>query len=179
MTCSIPTTNQFNPAGPPQSRDVSELFEHPHQVHHDDGSQRSLKTNRKRPRAKQIKNTARSLCNRKPRTLHWEADPPEGAAQRRTRWPPPREEPPGTTAALRSVQHHRHECNQGYAKIAVTVQTSGSSRSVKLVVLLYLSFTTGALLHQAPRHGAGDGKCLEERADEVTQTQRNQFLKPR
>lgn len=122
---------------------------------------------------------ARSLCNRKPKALHWEANPPEGAAQRRTRWPPPREEQPGTTAALRSAQHHRHKCNQCCANIAVTVQTGGRNHSVKLIVLLYLSFPTSALLHQAPRHGAGDGKCLEERADEVTQTQGDQFLKQR
>lgn len=44
---------------------------------------------------------------------------------------------------------------------------------------LYLGFPTSALLHQTPRHGAGDGKCLEERADEVTQTQGYQFLKQR
>lgn len=35
-TCSL--TNQLDLAGPPQSRDVSELLEHPHQVDHDDGS---------------------------------------------------------------------------------------------------------------------------------------------
>lgn len=35
-------TDQFNLAGPPQSRNVPELFEHPQQIHHDDGSQCSL-----------------------------------------------------------------------------------------------------------------------------------------
>lgn len=40
----------------------------------------------------------------------------------------------------------------------------------------YLGFTPCALLHQAPRHGASDGECLEERADEVTQAKGYQLL---
>lgn len=42
MLSLIWRTDQFDLAGPPQSRNVSELFEHPQQVHHDDGSQRRL-----------------------------------------------------------------------------------------------------------------------------------------
>lgn len=88
------------------------------------------KTNKKKnnPEQRRLKNTAGSLCKRKPGARHWEADPPEGAAQRWTRWPPPRVEPPATTAALRSAQHHKHKCNRSYANIAITVQTRCSNR---------------------------------------------------
>lgn len=37
-------TDQFNLAGSPQKRNISELSEHPQQVHHNDGRQRSLET---------------------------------------------------------------------------------------------------------------------------------------
>lgn len=41
----------------------------------------------------------------------------------------------------------------------------------------HLCFASCALLDQTPRHGAGDGKRLEERADEVTQTECDELLK--
>lgn len=40
-------TDQFNLAGPPQTGNVSELLEHPDEVDHDDGSQRSLRNTSK------------------------------------------------------------------------------------------------------------------------------------
>ena len=36
-------TNQLYLTGPPQVRDVSELFEHPQQIHNNDGRQRRLR----------------------------------------------------------------------------------------------------------------------------------------
>ena len=45
--------------------------------------------------------------------------------------------------------------------------------------MCYLCFSTSALLHQAPGHGAGDGEGLEERADEVAQADGDQLLKAR
>ena len=45
------------------------------------------------------------------------------------------------------------------------------------VCVYYLCFPSSALLYQAPRHGAGDGEGLEERADEVTQAEGDQLLK--
>ena len=45
------------------------------------------------------------------------------------------------------------------------------------VCVCYLGFPSCALLHQASWHGTSDGEGLEERADEVTQSEGNKLLR--
>lgn len=118
-----------------------------------------------------------TLPDRKLEALHHQLHPPEVAAGRRNQWPPPPAAPRETTAALRSEHNHSDNC----IKIISHCNNSNWDRSsvippVVCVCVCDLRFSTSALLHQTPWHGAGDGEGLEERADEVTQAEGNQLL---